>query len=100
MKCFEISPNSAPEADDHGCTGATVCHCHQVNDLEIREAIDAVNADSIEEISLQTRAGTGCRGCHCKLQRMLIGLTPHCGKFGGVCGACGCIAALCDCDAA
>ena len=79
--------------------GEFVCHCHQVTETVIRTSIDEIEARSVEEIMLRTKAGSGCRGCHCKLQRMLDGLSPNCGRF-AFCGQCGCIEALCACNAA
>ncbi|MCH2064439.1 MAG: (2Fe-2S)-binding protein [Roseibacillus sp.] len=79
--------------------GEFVCHCHQVTEAELRLAIEETGATSIEEISVGTKAGTGCMSCHCKLNRMLCGLSPNCGRF-GLCGQCGCAEALCVCNAA
>ena len=78
---------------------ALVCHCHRVTVGEVRTAIEQGGAKSVEDLSAQTKAGTGCRGCHCKLNRMLCGLPPNCGRF-GYCGRCGCVQVLCGCDAA
>ena len=79
--------------------GEFVCHCYRVTETELRSAIEETGVTSIEEISLRTRAGTGCKSCHCKLNRMLCGLSPNCGRF-GLCGQCGCVEALCACNAA
>ncbi len=76
-----------------------MCHCHQVTEAKLRLAIEEAGATSIEEISLRTKAGTGCKSCHCRLNRMLCGLSPNCGRF-GLCGQCGCVEALCACNAA
>ena len=79
--------------------GEFVCHCYQVTETELRSAIEETGVTSVEGISLRTRAGTGCKSCHCKLNRMLCGLSPNCGRF-GLCSQCGCVEALCVCSAA
>jgi len=79
--------------------GEIVCHCHQVTEAELHVAIDEIEAASLEEISLRTKAGSGCMSCHCKLNRMLCGLSPNCGRF-GLCSQCGCAELLCACNAA
>jgi assimilatory nitrate reductase electron transfer subunit len=39
-----------------------ICHCKAVTDESIRSAIHC-GARTIDEVSAQCRAGTGCRGC-------------------------------------
>ena len=73
-----------------------VCHCFQVTLTELQVAIEQGGARSLEDLSFLTRAGNGCRGCVCKLHRVLAGLPPNCGRF-GLCDGCGCVEALCTC---
>ncbi|NRB27373.1 MAG: (2Fe-2S)-binding protein [Roseibacillus sp.] len=97
-----ISPSVQPAGVRNSplCLGGElVCHCHQVTEAEIHAAISGTGATSLEEISLRTKAGSGCMSCHCKLNRMLCGLSPNCGRF-GLCGQCDCAEALCACNAA
>lgn len=77
-----------------------LCHCYEVTEAEVRTSIDVLGAKSIEEVTRQTCAGAGCTACHCRIQRMLMGLPAKCGgsRF-ELCGQCGCLSAACACAA-
>lgn len=47
-----------------------ICFCHGVSDAEIRAAIRA-GATTIEAIQSETRASTGCGGCHPEVEAIL-----------------------------
>lgn len=83
-----------PEVDQ------TVCHCFEVKESTLRATIDHHGVQSVDEISDHTGAGNGCRGCHCRLLRMLSGLPTKCSGRFDLCGQCGCLAVNCDCAAA
>jgi len=82
-----------------GDAGAVICFCERITELEIRTAIVVGKATSVAEISVKTRAGTACRACHCRITRMLEGKPAKCGGPCSRCEGCGCIAALCSCQA-
>ena len=96
MPCQDSFDSNLAVAD---ADAALVCHCHRVTEATIRQTIDEGGAESVEEITERTHAGSACRGCHDWLERMLMGLSPKCGEF-ALCGSCGCVAARCDCKAA
>lgn len=48
-----------------------VCHCHQVSDREIRQAIDD-GASSLEAIGNVCGAGSGCGGCASEIASLLF----------------------------
>ncbi len=63
--------NAEVTADDSASTEPKViCHCKQVTDVTIKEAI-ANGADSVEAITEQTGAGSMCGGCKKKIATML-----------------------------
>jgi len=78
----------------------TVCHCFEVKESTLRQAIDHHGAKSVEEITDRTGAGDGCTACHCRLLRMLAGLPAKCSGRFDLCGQCGCLAVNCECEAA
>ncbi|MBU6301175.1 MAG: (2Fe-2S)-binding protein [Verrucomicrobia bacterium] len=80
-----------------GNAGSIICFCERITELEIRTAIVLGKAETVDEVSGQTRAGTACRACHCRIQRMLEGKPPQCGGGCSRCDGCGWIAALCAC---
>ena len=98
MSCLKVQ--STKKDDTPGVLGEfVVCHCHGVTEGDVRRAISETGASSVEEVSMCTRAGTGCRACQCKLNRILSGLPADCGRF-GLCQHCGYAAVLCNCSAA
>ncbi|MEM7012406.1 MAG: (2Fe-2S)-binding protein [Verrucomicrobiota bacterium] len=79
----------------------TVCHCFSVSESTVRTAIDHKGAKTVEEVTETTCAGGGCMACHCRIQRMLMGLPAKCpGNRFQICGSCGCAEAICECSAA
>ena len=48
-----------------------ICNCMQVTRGEIIDAIKAKGLKTIEEVGDETSAGTGCGGCHDKIQEIL-----------------------------
>jgi bacterioferritin-associated ferredoxin len=79
--------------------GVFVCHCYEVTEVAIRSTIESIDAQSVEEVTLHTRAGAGCTACHCRIRRMLAGLAPTCGPF-ETCAECGYDQDRCECKMA
>ena len=52
-----------------------VCSCHAVSDSTVKEALDG-GASDLEQVGAKCAAGTGCGGCHKRLERMLNEHTP------------------------
>jgi len=100
-----LAPNAATTASAcrFAAPGAPVgllCHCAQVSEAEVRESVENGRAASVAEVMETTGAGTGCRACHCRIQRVLGGLPASCeGRFDW-CHQCGCLNAICRCEAA
>ncbi|MDG2214593.1 MAG: (2Fe-2S)-binding protein [Verrucomicrobiota bacterium] len=76
-----------------------ICHCHQVSASSILKAIDKGGAETIEEVTRLTAAGSGCGSCQCRIQRLLAGLPVECGPC-ALCPGCGHVKTLCRCEAA
>ena len=83
-------------------TGAEefLCHCAGVAESVVSSAVNLGSVSSVEEVMEITGAGTGCRACHCRIQRVLSGLPAKCGGRFDLCHQCGCIGAICRCEAA
>jgi bacterioferritin-associated ferredoxin len=80
-------------------SGEFVCHCYEVTEADIRSVIRKIDAQSVEEVTLHTRAGAGCTACHYRIRRMLAGLASTCGPF-ETCTECGFDQNHCDCQMA
>ena len=76
-----------------------ICSCHCVPASVIQRAINRGFATSVDEVTLQTAAGSGCGSCKCRIQRLLSGLPAECGPC-ALCPGCGYIQKLCLCKAA
>ncbi len=77
-----------------------LCHCAKVQESEVSSAVANGVVDTVEGVMAVTGAGTGCRACHCRIQRVLNGLPAKCGGRFDWCHMCGCIGAICRCEAA
>lgn len=77
--------------------GDYLCHCAKVTEGEVRSAMAFGMVKTLEQVMAVTGAGTGCRACHCRIQRVLQGLPAKCGGRFDLCGQCGCIGAICHC---
>lgn len=82
---FPTSPHSQ---------ASVVCHCFQISEREILAAIDR-GAASVPEVFAATKGEGGCRGCECRVERMLRGLSPWALR----CDRCGGSSLLCNCEA-
>lgn len=62
------------ECSSYSCSdrqGQIVCHCLQVSEDRVVEAITALSLTSLREICRYTGAGEGCTACHCRLKEYL-----------------------------
>jgi len=48
----------------------TICHCLQVSEEDVLEAIFAHEIRDIEDITRYTQAGDGCTACHPALRKL------------------------------
>ncbi len=92
------SPQSQPLFK--GEANSLICACNSVSELEVRTAIEINGASTVSEVSAQTKAGTCCGACQCRIRRVLNGLPAACGGACSRCDGCGFIAKLCTCEAA
>jgi NifU-like protein len=51
--------------------GAIVCHCFNVTDKEIEDAVRNNHLNTIEEVTNYTKAGGACGNCHEKIQKII-----------------------------
>ncbi|MFL5303715.1 MAG: FAD-dependent oxidoreductase [Polyangia bacterium] len=63
-----LCPNAGAAAP--ACADRLVCNCNAVPESRLREAI-AAGANTVEELALATRAGTGCGSCKTELAQIL-----------------------------
>lgn len=85
----------APGSD----TGPWLCHCARVTEAVVIDAVGSGLAETVAEVTALTEAGSGCRACHCRIQRVLAGLPAVCGGRFDLCHSCGCANAVCRCSA-
>jgi bacterioferritin-associated ferredoxin len=55
------------------CGDQMVCHCLQVTESSLQEAMQRCPLESLRDIANETGAGTGCTACHRRLRRFLSG---------------------------
>ena len=55
-----------------------ICSCLQIKASTIEMAILSGKTQSVEEISAITGAGTACRACICRIERITLGLSSKC----------------------
>ena len=48
-----------------------ICHCLQVKESQIVDAIAVTGAGSVREVIQHTGAGAGCTACHCRIRELL-----------------------------
>jgi bacterioferritin-associated ferredoxin len=77
-----------------------LCRCAGVSEERVHAVVARGLATTVVEVMATTDAGTGCRACHCRIQRVLSGLPASCGGRFDWCHACGCLNAVCRCEAA
>lgn len=77
-----------------------LCHCTGVAESSVHAMVQSGGVKTVEEVMTKTGAGTGCGACRCRINRVLDGLPAACGGRFDLCGGCGCISAICQCEAA
>ncbi len=92
----QVTCRFATASDD----GGLLCHCAGVAESAVRAEVEQKGLNTVPEIIEATGAGSGCRACHCRIQRVISGLPARCGGRFDQCHQCGCIAVLCRCEAA
>jgi NifU-like protein len=65
--------NSCPSrtSDCGTCPGKVVCHCLQVTEEVVLEAVTTFGLRTVKEVRLHTGAGDGCTACHRTIRRFL-----------------------------
>lgn len=53
------------------CNETIVCHCLQVSESTLADAIAICGASTVKEVCRETGAGGGCTACHARLREML-----------------------------
>ena len=48
-----------------------VCHCLEVSESTVSDAIAVCGLSSVREICRETGAGSGCTACHARLKQLL-----------------------------
>lgn len=61
---------NAPHADSDG-SDPIVCHCLQVTESTLSDAIAVSGISTMKELCRETGAGGGCTACHRRLRELL-----------------------------
>jgi len=48
-----------------------ICHCLNVKESAIVDAIAVTGAESVREVIGTTTAGSGCTACHCRIRELI-----------------------------
>ena len=54
-----------------GCPGRVLCHCLQVTEDVVAEAISVFSLTTVKEVRQHTGAGDGCTACHRRVRQLL-----------------------------
>jgi bacterioferritin-associated ferredoxin len=54
-----------------GCPTRVVCHCLQITETALLDAIQTLDLQTIKDVRRHTGAGDGCTCCHGRLRRCL-----------------------------
>ena len=84
-----VSVEAARGTKDEYCVAASV----------LNRVVSDQYPNTVEEVVLQTGAGSGCGSCKCRIQRLLAGLPAECGPC-ALCPGCGYVQKQCLCKAA
>jgi bacterioferritin-associated ferredoxin len=68
---MDFGQQTLAENHVHADSHRPVCHCLNVTESEIRDAIAEHDAQSIRGVSQVCGAGAGCMSCHRHIRRML-----------------------------
>lgn len=91
-----VAINKPREAESIDSKDVAVCHCYNIRQSHVRDLIKK-GSRSVESLCEKTGAGSGCGGCRCRLQRLLMGLPVSCGPC-SFCSGCGCLQMNCQCS--
>src|SRR5262245_17788524 len=58
-------------SDCQTCPGRVVCHCLQVTEEFVVEAVQWLGLRTVKEIQQYTCAGDGCTACHTELRKII-----------------------------
>jgi NAD(P)H-nitrite reductase large subunit len=53
------------------CSETIVCHCLEISESTVADAIAICGLTSVKEVCRETGAGAGCTACHGRLRDML-----------------------------
>ena len=53
------------------CAESIVCHCLEVSESTVADAIAICGLSSVREVCRETGAGAGCTACHTRLKELL-----------------------------
>lgn len=70
--CHPAGPGSAGMAEANGAGTRILCHCLQVTEAMVEEAIHAGVVQSLRDVIVCTGAGDGCTACRAVLRAYLI----------------------------
>ena len=65
-----MAPACLP-ADCHSCVANVVCHCLNVTEDQVVEAITTLALRTVKDVREHTGAGEGCTACHARLRAFL-----------------------------
>ena len=71
--------NDTEKASVKELSDEVICTCYQVTASTIKMAILSGETKSVEDLSELTNAGTACRACICKIERLTHGFPSLCG---------------------
>ena len=54
-----------------GCPGRVLCHCLQITEEAVAEAVSLFGLTTLKQIRERTGAGDGCTACHRRLRLVL-----------------------------
>jgi NifU-like protein len=66
-----MNPCTARPSDCRACPGRVVCHCLQITEEVIVEAVTTFALRTVKEVRQHTGAGDGCTACHRAIRRYL-----------------------------
>lgn len=56
---------------DVDCSETIICHCLEISESTVADAVAICGLASVKEICRETGAGSGCTACHARLKEML-----------------------------
>jgi NAD(P)H-nitrite reductase large subunit len=53
------------------CSETIICHCLEVSESTVADAVAICGLLSIKEVCRETGAGSGCTACHARIKELL-----------------------------